>query len=439
MKTGLFVPAALALFLCVAAQARLHGTASTCNGDGLLAMEANAPLLSSGALTQLNMGALFATSGQPTGNLVTVVVSNRSNQARSFRILFELKLIPSDPTIRASCADPASPAGQEGCWIQRGILVNQTIAANSVWVRTSSQLESETYQGKSISPESSPFQQMLARVGYVPPGAIYLNVGLLCPLESGRQEDLRTEQVGDLDIYSGVSNPLQPFLASYQPTQPPQLLSPGLSASNGFPSIGTGTPTFVWAGNLDGVDLGGESAYRFSVWDIRDDESLGEALDRRPLHTANVGRSPLTWRNEWAALESGKRYIWRIDALLRGLSNDWLPSTPYGFRTPNDALSGQGLGSILGDAPQTSATMGVSSPSATPKPQPTPEQLEIMQALSLIIGPYRPALERAMLSSLPDPNALTISGNPATRADFQALVRDILEGRATVVGAEARP
>jgi len=402
-------------------------------------MQATAPLLSSGALTQLNMGALFATTGQPTANLVTVVVTNNSNEERSFRILFELKLIPSDPAIRASCADPASPAGQEGCWIQRGILVDQKIGAKQVWVRTSSQLESETYQGKSISPESSPFQQMLSRVGYVPPGAIYLNVGMLCPLNSGRQEDLRTAQIGDLDIYAGVSHPLQPFLANYQPTQAPQLLSPGLPAANGFPSTGTATPTFVWSGNLDGVDLGGDAAYRFSIWDIHDDESLGEALDRRPLHTANTGRSPIAWSNAWAPLESGKRYIWRVDALLRGLSTDWLPSTPFGFRTPNDALSGLELGSVVADAPQTSATMGVSSPNARPKPQPTPEQLEIMRALSLIIGPYRPALEHAMNSSLPDPTALTISGTPATRADFQALVRDVLEGRATVVGAEARP
>jgi len=439
MKTRFLVPTVLALAMSATLHARKTSAAGTCNGDGLLTMDASAPLLSSGALTQLNMAALFATTGQPTSNLVTVVITNNSDETRTFRVLFELKMIPADPGLRASCADPASPAGQEGCWIQRGILIDQTIAPHSMWVRTSSQLESETYQGKSISPESSPFQQMIARAGYIPPGAIYLNVGLLCPLGDGRQEDLRTAQVSELDVYSGVNNPLRPFLANYQPTQAPVPLFPGVPATDGFQTIGTNTPTFVWSGNLDGVDLGGESAYRFSIWDLHDDESIGEALDRRPQHTLKIDRSPLNWNSTWAPLESGKRYIWRVDGLLRGLTTDWLSSTPYGFRTPVAPGAWQSSGSSASDAPQVGTTLGVSLPQGAGSPQPTPEQLEILRALSLIIGPYRPALDQVVRTSLPDPNGMTISGAPATRTDFQNLVRDILEGRATVVGAEAQP
>jgi hypothetical protein len=432
MKTRFLVPVALALAVTSSLSARSATFAGNCENDGLLTLEANAPLLSSGSLTQLNMAALFATTGQPTSNLVTVTVRNNSDVDRSFRILFELKMIPANDRIRTSCADPVSSAGQEGCWIQRGILVDQIIPKRSVWVRTSSQLESETYQAKSIMPESSPFQQMLGREGYLPQGSIYFNVGLLCPLDGGRQEDVRVLQ-------SLETNANRTFLANYQPTQAPNLVFPGGPASDGYPTIATSTPTFVWTGNLDGVDLGGDSPYRFSLWDLHDEESVGEALDRRPLITAKIDRSPLTWNNPWVPLEPGRRYLWRVDALLRGLTNDWLSSGTYGFRTPVAVGSWQGSVSSGSESPQVGATLGVSSPPGGGGPQATPEQLEILRALSLIIGPYRPALEQVMRTSLPDPYALTISDVPATRTDFQNLVRDILEGRATVVGAEARP
>jgi hypothetical protein len=198
------------------------------------------------------------------------------------------------------------------------------------------------------------------------------------------------------------------------------------------------TPTFVFAGNLDGVDLGGEEPYRLSIWEIHDDEPMGEVLDRRPLRSVKVDHSPVPWDPSWPALEPGKRYLWRVDAILRGTAVDWLPSTPFGFRIPDQTGASNGVGTSQGDA-RLDATLGVTLPPGSGAPQPTPEQLEILQALSLIIGPYRPVLEDLVRTSLPDPYGLRIGNRPATRTEFQELVQDILEGHASVTGAEVRP
>lgn len=439
MKTRLLVLAAHVWIFGGTSFAR-SAVGPGCTTGQALRLTAQAPLLSSGALTQLNMATMFSVAAEGTSNLVTVTVTNPSTtDSQTFRLLFQLKAIPTDPRLRESCTDPMPSEGGEGCWIQRKMLTNRTLAPGEVWVRTSGMLESETYQGKAIDPEDSPFQKLLAREGAIPPGAIYLSVALMEPLEQGRgQENIRIFPTSDLPLDRCAEAPLQQFVASYQPTRSPTLLSPGSAAAEGYPQMGTATPTFVFAGNLDGVDLGGEAPYRLSVWEIHDNEPLGEALDRRPLRSVKVRRSPVPWDPSWPALEPGKRYLWRVEAILRGTSVDWLPSAPFGFRTPNLAGASSGVGSSIGDA-RMDATLGVSLPPGSGSPQPTPEQLEILQALSLIIGPYRPVLEDLVRSSLPDPYGLRIGNRPATRTDFQELVHDILEGRATVTGAEVRP
>ncbi len=438
MKLQLLCLLVASLSLSQITEGRPLGTSGSCNANGKLQLSANAPLLSSGTFTQLSMASLFTSTGQPTTNLVTVVVTNSDSKPQTFRILFELKAIPSDARIRSSCHDPLPSQGGEGCWIQRMICRNITLPGGSSWVRTSSELELEPYQASGIQPENSPFKQMLSREGFLPPGAIYMNVALLCPASSGAPlEDLT--QATNLAVYSGVADPQRHFMGSYQPTKPPTLLFPGSPATESFPPNSTSTPTFLFAGNLDGVNLGGESAYRLSIWEVRPNQALGEALDGSPLHTVKVSQSPVVWSGDWAPLEPGKRYAWRVDGLLKGLATDWLPSDVYGFSIPQ--ANGSSMGSTSGnaDAPQAGATMGVSLPPGSDPPHPTPEQLEILQSLSLIIGSYRPILEPLLRTSLPDPNGLRIGSTPVTRGDFQTLVRDILEGRATVTGAETHP
>jgi hypothetical protein len=432
MKTRLLVLAANAWILIGTPHAR-SAVASGCPSGQALRLTAQAPLLSTGALTQLNMANLFSISSG--SNLVTVTVVNPAPQLQSFRLLFQLKAIPADPRLRESCIDPLPSEGGQGCWIQRKMLTTRTLQPGEVWVRTSGMLEAEDYQGKAIDPETSPFQKLLAREGAIPPGAIYLSVALMEPLASGRgQENIRVIPTSELPLDTCAEAPVQSFVASYQPTQSPTLLSPGASAAEGYQSTASSTPTFVFAGNLDGVDLGGEEPYRLSIWEVHENESMGETLDRRALRSARVDRSPVPWDPSWSALEPGKRYLWRVDAILRGTGIDWLPSTPFGFRIPDLAGASSEVGTSTGDA-----TLGVSLPSGSGAPQPTSEQLEILQALSLIIGPYRPVLEELVRSSLPDPYGLRIGNRPATLAEFQDLVHDILEGSASVTGAEVRP
>lgn len=395
-----------------------------------LRFEAQAPMLSSGTMTQMSMASLFANGAQPTGNLVTVSVVNTDTTQHTFRLLFELKAIPASQRIRESCTDLLPEEGGQGCWVQRKILANVTLGPGEAWVRTSSMLENEPFQNKGIEATTSPFQRMVAREGQIPPGALYLNVALLCPYTTGGYEDMQRRSTDDLCKYGSTNRSEYPFITTFQPTQPVQNLMPGSLASQGFQQIQTTTPTFVFAGNLDGFDLGGESPYRISIWEVRTGESVGEAMDRRPVRTATIDRSPVAWRGEWTPLENDKRYVWRVDAILRGLTNDWLPSDPFGFVTPTPAPE---------DKSRARASLGVSIAPTTDAPHPTPEQLEILEQLALIIGPYRPVLEELIRTSLPDPFSLRIGANPASRTDFRNLVQEILDGRARVVGAETKP
>ncbi len=395
-----------------------------------LRFEAHAPMLSSGTMTQLNMASLFANGAQPTGNLVTVSVVNTDAVSHTFRLLFELKAIPANQRIRESCTDLLPEEGGQGCWIQRKILANVTLAPGEAWVRTSSALENEGFQSKGVEADNSPFQRMVAREGQIPPGALYLNVALLCPYTTGGFEDMQRRPTDDLCKYTNTNRAEYPFITTFQPTQPVRNLMPGSVASRGFDQIQTTTPNFVFAGNLDGFDLGGASPYRISIWEVRSGESVGEAMDRRPVRTAAVDRSPVLWRGDWTPLENEKRYVWRVDAILRGLTNDWLPSEPFGFVTPSPTPE---------DKSRSQASLGVSIAPTTDAPHPTPEQLEILEQLALIIGPHRPVLEQLVRTSLPDPYGLRIGADPASRTDFRNLVRDILDGRAGVVGAEVKP
>ncbi len=394
-----------------------------------LRFDAQAPLLS-GTMTQMSMASLFANGAQPTGNLVTVSVVNTDTAPHTFRLLFELKAIPANQRIRESCTDILPDEGGQGCWVQRKILANVTLQPGQAWVKTSSMLENEAFQSKGIEAENSPFQRMVAREGQIPPGALYLNVALLCPYRTGGFEDMQSKSIDDMCLYESTNQDEYRFRTTFQPTQPARLLAPGSLVPEGFQQIQTTTPTFVFAGNLDGFDLGGESPYRISIWEVRTGESAGEAMDRRPVRTATVDRAPVQWRGEWTPLENGKRYVWRVDAILRGLTNDWLPSDPFGFVTPTP---------VPEDKFRSSASLGVSISPTTDAPHPTPEQLELLEQLALIIGPYRPVLEQLVRTSLPDPFSLRIGAGPASRTDFRNLVQEILDGRASVVGAEARP
>lgn len=390
---------------------------------------AQAPLLDAGVMTQMNMATFFAGGTNPTGNLVTISVTNTGDAVDSFRILFRLKAIPADPDLRQSCRDLFEEEGGQGCWVQRKILVNQVVKPGQTWTRTSAMLESETFQSKGLDAEVSPFQRLVAREGRIPPGSLWLDVSILQPNTTGSHENLNMAPAQSLPFSTIASRQSYTFRTNFQPTQPAMLLAPGQPSSQGSARIQTTTPDFVFAGNLDGYDLGGESPYRISIWEVRSGESIGETMDRRPVRTAKIERSPVGWRSEWAPLENGKRYVWRVDALLRGLTSDWLPSEPFAFATPE---------AVGIDGNRTGSTLGVSIAPTTDAPHPTPEQLEIIEKLSLVIGPYRPLLEELVRTSLPDPSALRIGGSAATRSDFLNLIQDILDGRASVAGAEIR-
>ena len=410
--------ACLVLLAAALPQARRSAAATTCSQDQGLSFSAAAPRLGQ-VLTHLTVGTL-ASFGTSTGpSFYTVSVENRTSAPIVFRLAVEFKFIPSDPSLAASCAD-RFPDGGEGCWIQRQSTYDITVGAGQTWVKTSNQVARLTTGG--IPGDDNPFRTLLNRVGDIPAGKAVLMLGLVCP---------GSDPMGSAN--AGI--PLVPGTAwwtengTYQPARVPQPVSPGGPSGQGFPVVVANPPIFVFTGNLDRANTGATAPYRLLVWDFPDGATLDQVQATIPVRNAPVRRGVVPWPSGWHPLEAGKKYVWRVDALLRGVADDWLPSPTWAFSVPSPASPAAGS-----DVPA-----AVAGGAIAPVVHGTPEQDELVQLLALLAGPHRAAVEGELRAKLPDPATLTIGGRPATVEQLRALVQDVLAGRTSVDAAGVAP
>jgi len=168
-----------------------------------------------------------------------------------------------------------------------------------------------------------------------------------------------------------------------------------------------------------------------SVWEVPDGSSLDDAQSRNPIRTTQISRGPVVWPSAWPPLEAGKKYVWRVDALMHGITDDWLPSSTWGFTVPSPSTATQSGSS----GAVATAAAAVSIPLVSG----TAEQNEILQLLAVLAGQYRPNVEGELRTKLPDPSSLTIGGRPATLDDLRSLVQDYLSGRTLVHSAGVAP
>lgn len=406
-----------------AVHARSSNHSTSCPNTTGLSLSASAPRLES-AMTHVTLASMasFGTASGPA--FYNVVVTNSSSQPQVFRLAVELKFIPSDPAIASSCADLYPELGQ-GCWIQRQSTYDITVPARGSWIKSSNQINRLVTGG--IGGEDNPFRSMVNRQGEIPGGKIRLYLGLICPAPEG-------DPMGE--PYSSIQKPpgtewWGPVTGTYQPVQSPRLLSPGGPVGDGFPALVMNPPMFVFAGNLDRVAMGGNQPYRLSVWEFPEGSSLDDVQSRNPARTTQISRGPVVWPSAWPPLEAGKRYVWRVDALMHGITDDWLPSATWAFAVPSSSMQTQ------------SGTSGAVATAAAavsiPLVSGTAEQNEILQLLAVLAGQYRPNVEGELRTKLPDPSSLRIGGRPATVDDLRSLVQDYLSGRTSVHSAGVAP
>jgi hypothetical protein len=106
--------------------------------------------------------------------------------------------------------------------------------------------------------------------------------------------------------------------------------------------------------------------------------------------------------------------VWRVDALKRGLADDWLPSELFGFTLQSGAPS-------------------------TPLPteiQGSVEQSELLRLLANLAGPHRPRVEGILRSNLPDPQSIQLDGKTADIARLRDLLRELQMQKISVEAVE---
>lgn len=394
--------AAVALLALTPGWSRRQVAADACPTASQLSL--TAVTTRSGAMSGLDLGSLtsFGNAGGP--DLYSVTVFPHQG-AYTFKLSVMVKLIPTDPQVGQSCVDPyESDLGGHGCWLQKQTTVPLHVVDPSApaagygglrgpWSRTSSQMQSVPKEPGGIEPDQSPFKQLVSRTGSIPAGQFLMKFELLC--EDGQVIGGTTRTLGGL----------------YQPAQVPNLLFPGQDASTGFPELLQPRPTFLWSGNLDGLNFGGSAPYRLSVWEVHASQSVDEAEQSRTTFQKNVFGSPLVWPAEWPSLEEGKKYVWRVDALVRGLSDSWRPSRTFGFQIPTKSTQPPLLGQEAADG--------------------TPDQNEMLRLLAALAGAQRYRIDPVLRSALPDPSTLRINGRPASLEQLRVLYQRSLDQQLT--------
>lgn len=389
--------------LMVSMQPGWSGVTTACPAGGVTLAVQSSRL--PGTLTSVDLSMLISSS-QAGSDLFALALQPAPAFHGVVSLRIEIKAVPSDPS--RTCPDAYPMAGvAPGCWLQRQIVDDITLTGvdakvDGLWAGTprgarwytASQLARMPKRSAGdIAAPTSPFHDLVSRLGSVPAGQVNLRFSVLCEGKELASSSLR----GD-----------------YRPVERPVPLMPGGPVRSGYQSVGSSTPTFAWNGSLNGVDLRGSAAYRLSVWELSEGVSVEEMITRLPQRTLTTSNSMVAWPNSWPLLEPGKRYVWRVDALKRGLADDWLSSDVFGL--------------ILQNASPTVGLPGQLQGSA--------EQSELLRLLASLAGPHRPKVEGLLRANLPDPYSLQLDGKTVDLERLRDLLRELQQQKIKVEGVE---
>lgn len=401
-------------------------------------LAASAPLIQSGAVTKLDLSWFGLEQSSSGPSFFTITLNNRTDSTQAVRVLVELQAIPSDPAIRDLCS--SSP-----CWLQREMTIPITIPPRGTVVKTSRDLFSEDFESGGIEASSSPFKNLIGRLGFIPSSYLKLDFKLLCANTKLRsltgEVDLVDWTIAQASIEAntplGPDGKTTPF---YQTVRTPDLLSPGAAPSEGYPAIPTSSPTFVFQSELANpiiVYPASEPKFTLDLWKVGDHESPAEATERRPFasHSDNVGIIPFP--AGWATLEPGSKYVWRVSAHLRGPVQEPLHSELHTF-TVSTRLSS-------GDAPDGYQRTHEQSPQETlDQLDRRIDAIQAMNASGRVLSPEERRLFRALFTILgDDPRIAVLMARDIVdldnlRIDGQKVSLESVEEMATEVQASRR-
>lgn len=438
MKNSL-VAASLSLSLVLSFPA--SSRALECRTSIPVTLLASGDIISSGAVTKLDLS-WFGLEGSSAGPaFFSLTLRNEDlDSARTVRVLVEMEAKPTDPAIRDLCASP--------CWLQREMTVPITIPPNSVVVRTSRDLYSTEFETGGIEAASSPFKSLIGRLGFIPSTYLSLGFRLICenpgsalshlpPDAASLQPFTVNGQASLIESHEqlGPDRVNTPF---YQSIKTPDLLSPGSPPSDGLAEIFSTSPTFVFQSELANpiiVYPSTEPKFTLELWKLADNETPGDALERRALASTTSNAGIVPFPGSWATLEPGQKYVWRVSAHLRGPVQEPLYSEVHTFEVSQKVSSGSAPSGFqrtheTGFETQDQIDRRINailSNSASGRVL-SPEERRLFRALFAILGDD-PRLARLMASDIVDLDHLRLDGHPSSLETVEALAAQLADAR----------
>jgi len=412
-----------------------------CRTDVPVTLDASGDIIRSGAITKLDLS-WFGLEGSAAGPaFFSLRLSNASDTEQTVRVLVEMEARPTDPSIRDICAAP--------CWLQREMSVPIAIPAHGVVVKTSRDLYSTEFEAGGVEAASSPFKSLIGKLGFIPSTYLSLGFRLICEnpgsslrnLAHADESSLAPFTVNGQTAQIRSDDPLGPDGVNtpfYQTIKTPDLLSPGAPPSDGLVEIFSTSPTFVFQSELANpiiVYPAQEPKFTLELWKLADDETPGEAIERRALGTStgNVGIVPFP--ASWATLEPGQKYVWRVSAHLRGPVQEPLYSELHTFEVSQKVSSGSAPSGFqrtheTGFETQDQIDRRINailSNSASGRVL-SPEERRLFRALFAILGDD-PRLARLMASDIVDLDHLRLDGHPSSLETVEALAAQLADSR----------
>jgi hypothetical protein len=377
----------------------------------LVTLKVSAPALS-GTITRLDLSWFNLEQDGTSPVFFTSSICNGGEDTARVRMIVAILVTPTDPALAAQC-------GAGGCWAEQQITKVFEVPPHSTKLITSKDLYSSDFEPGGYTPANAPFRKLLTQLGRIPPSNVSMFFGLTCPQNKvgNRVRGLGMAELAQVVSYNHMNS--QIITSEYRPFDGVNLLQPG--AAGAFPEIYNPTPLFSFQSELSDAmrfDYKNDRRFQLQLWKVLPGETQGQSLARRPDESLDLDASMVSYPSNWAPLQAGSSYLWRVQARDRGPVTGWLSSEAFGFRVASLSTT------AAADPAWLASLEGLSA-----------DQLRLLRALARVLGDRVDVLEKAVREGKVDPASLTLDGKAISITALEEMATDFEAGKNTVTRA----
>ena len=387
-----------------------NASSSNCPESGQVELSVAAPSLE-GTISRLSMSWFNVEQDGTSPIFFTATLKNNLATEAKVRLLVGIQVTPTDSRLTAKYCTGGT------CWAEKEVTWPITVPAGGIKVLNSNTLYSTSFEPGGIDPSNSPFRNLINGIGRLPQGQVKMQFALLCAKNSSAGK-IKSSDLSSLASFDGFGAPVV-ISTDYRPVNGVNLLQPG--APGEFPDIFTSSPTFNFQSDLASsanFDYKGEPRFLLELWQLKHGESFAQCLQRRPEQSTTLDQPTAAFPANWAPLQTGERYVWRVRARERGPIASWIDAEAFGFRlaplssvTDPDWMNGKNL---------------------------TEDQKRLLRLLARILGSRAETLITLSQDGTPTVASLRQDGTPMTLEALEELARAFEEGKNTVTDEGTR-